>query len=62
MTCNETIDLLNAYVDGELDSAGSLVVETHMRGCASCSGEVESFHALASAIANGSLRLKAPGV
>ena len=60
MNCKETRDLLNAYVDGELDSAGSLAVETHMRGCASCLGEVESLHALASAIENGSLRFKAP--
>jgi anti-sigma factor RsiW len=60
MTCKETKPLLNAYVDGELDSAGSPAVETHMRGCASCLGEVESLHALASAIENGSLRFKAP--
>ena len=60
MTCKETRDVLNAYMDGELDSAGSLAVETHMRGCASCLGEVESLHALASAIENGSLRFKAP--
>ena len=28
MTCRETKNLLNAYVDGELDSAGSLSVES----------------------------------
>src|SRR5215467_13271207 len=61
MNCKETRDLLNAYVDGELDSAGSLAVETHMRGCTSCLGEVESLHRLASAIESGSLRFKAPG-
>jgi len=60
MTCKEAKNLLNAYVDGELDSAGSLAVETHMRGCASCLGEVENLHGLASAIENGSLRFKAP--
>src|SRR4029077_2840637 len=60
MNCKKTRDLLNAYVDGELDSAGSLAVETHMRGCASCLGEVESLHGLSSAIENGSLRFKAP--
>jgi anti-sigma factor RsiW len=51
---------LNAYVDGELDSAGSLAVETHMRGCTPCLTDVEKLHALASAIENGSLRFKAP--
>ena len=59
-TCKETKDFLNAYVDGELDSAGSLAVETHIRACASCLTEVENLHALASAIENGSLRFKAP--
>jgi anti-sigma factor RsiW len=60
MTCKETKPLLNAYVDGELDSAGSLAVETHMRGCTPCLTDVENLHALASAIENGSLRFKAP--
>src|SRR6266699_1973339 len=60
MNCRETKSLLNAYVDGELDSAGSLAVETHMRACASCLTDVENLHALASAIENGSLRFKAP--
>jgi anti-sigma factor RsiW len=60
MSCRETKPLLNAYVDGELDTAGSLAVETHMRGCTSCLSEVEKLHALASAIENGSLRFKAP--
>jgi anti-sigma factor RsiW len=60
MTCKETKSLLHAYVDGELDSAGSLAVETHMRGCSSCLGEVENLHGMASAIKNGSLRFNAP--
>ena len=60
MNCRETKSLLNAYVDGELDSAGSLAVETHMRACASCLTDVENLHALASAIENGSLRFTAP--
>jgi anti-sigma factor RsiW len=60
MNCKETKSLLNAYVDGELDSAGSLAVETHMRACASCLNDVERLHALGSAIVNGSLRFKAP--
>src|SRR5258708_7239689 len=60
MTCNENRKLLNAYVDGELDSAGSLAVESHLRGCASCSREVENVRALVSGIENGALRFKAP--
>jgi anti-sigma factor RsiW len=60
MTCKETKTLLNAYVDGELDSAGSLAVESHVQGCASCLGEVEMLHGLSSAIENGSLRFEPP--
>src|SRR5262245_2534883 len=60
MTCRETKNLLNAYVDGELDSAGSLGVEKHVQGCASCLTDVENLHALASAIENGGLRFAAP--
>jgi anti-sigma factor RsiW len=60
MTCRETKNLLNAYVDGELDSAGSLGLEKHVQGCASCLTDVENLHALASAIENGGLRFTAP--
>jgi anti-sigma factor RsiW len=61
MTCRETKNLLNAYVDGELDSAGSISVETHVQACASCLTDVENLHALSSAIQNGTLRYEAPG-
>src|SRR6266487_1657004 len=60
MTCKETKNLLNAYVDGELDSAGSLAVESHVQACASCLIDVENLRALESAIENGALRFKAP--
>jgi anti-sigma factor RsiW len=56
MSCRETKDLLNAYVDGELDSASSRGVEKHIEGCTSCLADVENLHALASAIHNGGLR------
>src|SRR5262249_35634289 len=60
MTCRESKNLLSAYVDGELDSAGSLSIESHIQTCASCLAEIENLHALASAIENGALRFKAP--
>ena len=60
MTCQETKSLLNAYVDRELDSTGRLTVETHMRGCVSCSIDVENQYGLAAAIENGSLRFNPP--
>jgi len=60
MTCNETKILLNAYVDGELDSAGSLSVEGHVQRCTSCLTEMENLRGLSSAIENGGLRFTAP--
>ncbi len=60
MTCKDTKNLLNAYVDGELDSAGSLSVESHVERCASCLTDVENLRALATTIENGALRFKTP--
>lgn len=60
MTCNETKNLLNAYVDGELGSTGSLSVEDHVQRCTPCLTEMENLRGLSSAIANGGLRFTAP--
>ena len=60
MTCNETKNLLNAYVDGALDSAGSLSVESHIQRCTSCLTDMENLRSLSSAIQNGGLRFTAP--
>jgi anti-sigma factor RsiW len=60
MTCIETKSRLNAYLDGELDSTGSLAVETHVQQCASCQTEMTNLRALTSAIEGGSLRFRAP--
>jgi anti-sigma factor RsiW len=60
MTCAETKHLLNAYADGELDSMGSLAVEQHVRGCASCRAELENLHALSAVVSSGGLRFSAP--
>ena len=60
MSCSDTKTLLNAYVDGELDSAGSLSVESHVQRCASCLADVDRLRALSSAIQGGGLRFKAP--
>jgi anti-sigma factor RsiW len=60
MTCGETKILLNAYVDGELDSVGSLSVESHVQQCESCLTDVENLRGLASAIESGALRFNPP--
>jgi anti-sigma factor RsiW len=60
MSCTETKNLLNAYVDGELDSAGSLSVERHLQQCTSCLADVERLRTLTSAIQGSGLRFNAP--
>ena len=60
MTCNETKNLLNAYVDGGLDSAGSLSVESHIQRCTSCLPDMENLRSLSSTIQNGGLRFTVP--
>lgn len=60
MTCKETESLIDAYVDGELDSARSVAFEMHMNECSSCLTHVSNLQDLSSAIRNGSLRYKAP--
>jgi anti-sigma factor RsiW len=60
MICKESKDLLNAYVDGELDSAGSLSVEDHAQRCTSCLTDMENLRGLSSAIESGGLRFAAP--
>jgi anti-sigma factor RsiW len=60
MNCDDARKLLNPYVDGEMDSAGSLSVESHIQQCASCLSELERLRALSSVIENGALRFNAP--
>jgi anti-sigma factor RsiW len=60
MTCMEINNLLSAYVDGELDSACRLTIETHVQRCSSCLSEVQGLQVLTSAVENPSLRFKAP--
>jgi len=60
MSCTETKNLLNAYLDGELDSAGSLSVESHLQQCTACLANVERLRTLTSAIQGSDLRFNAP--
>ena len=55
MTCAETRNLLNAYVDGELDLIHSLEIEEHLRGCAACSQVYQNQQVLGEAMGAGSL-------
>ncbi|HKA34237.1 MAG TPA: anti-sigma factor [Candidatus Binatia bacterium] len=53
-------NLLDAYLDGELDPAGRLEVERHLQECQLCSQGYEEQSALKRAVGGSGLRYKAP--
>jgi len=60
MICQETQDLIHAYLDGELDLLRSLEVERHLQVCQPCAMGFRNHQALRSAITTGSLYYQAP--
>jgi len=62
MNCREAHPLLNAYLDGELDAAHALEVESHTRECAACDAELEIQKRLSTAIAAAPYFRAAPGL
>lgn len=50
MKCPDAFRLLNAYVDEELEVAGVLALEEHLRECARCRAREESLRALRTAL------------
>jgi anti-sigma factor RsiW len=43
ITCQEVVELLSAYLDGELDPLTLERVETHLAGCDGCTMVLEEF-------------------
>ena len=60
MICQTAQELVNAYVDGELDLARSLEVEQHMQECQVCASAYRNQTALRSALKDSSLYHSAP--
>jgi len=60
MTCVETQNLFDAYVDGELDWSLKIAIESHLEGCPPCSRVLASLKLLVSAMQRETLRFKAP--
>jgi len=60
MRCNDTRELIGAYVDGELDLVRSLDIEGHLHECSVCSQEYQSHQKLRRAIRSGDLYFDAP--
>lgn len=56
MNCAEAEPLLNAYLDRELDLAGSLTLERHLSECRACAAQYEGLENLRREIADAGLR------
>ncbi len=60
MTCDETRELLNGFVDGEFDLRTQAEIDRHVRGCNGCTREFEGLRALRAAFVSADLRYSAP--
>ena len=60
MTCQESGQLIHAFVDSELDLTRSLEMEAHLRECKSCAHAQQGIRALSSSMKDASLRFTPP--
>lgn len=60
MNCKDAQNLINGYVDGELDLVRNLDIERHIQDCALCAQGYENHQVLRNAIKTGSLYFTAP--
>jgi len=52
--------LIHGLVDGELDAANTVAIETHLKSCGDCRAELEQIQAVRELIAAAPLRERAP--
>ncbi|MBA5639153.1 anti-sigma factor [Duganella sp. LX20W] len=60
MECTQSQHWMAAWLDGELDPAGALQLESHLAGCAACRAALAQLKALRSAVAQEATRHAAP--
>ena len=60
MNCQEIADLMDGYLDGELDALTSQKIEQHLRDCPKCEQACEVETAMAHAISQAAPYYKAP--
>ncbi|MFZ0916690.1 MAG: anti-sigma factor, partial [Candidatus Udaeobacter sp.] len=60
MNCEEAIDLMDGYLDGELDPITSQAIEQHLRDCPKCEQRYMANRALVHAIGSAMPYYKAP--
>src|SRR5690242_9414158 len=60
MDCTDTPNLVDPFIDGELDPGPSVEVAAHLRRCPDCTRIVEQHRALSRAIRSAAPRYAAP--
>ena len=60
MNCEEAIELIDGYLDGELDALTNQEIERHLRECSKCSQVYELQRDLVRAVESGAPYYKAP--
>jgi mycothiol system anti-sigma-R factor len=60
MNCEEAINLMDGYLDGELDPVTNQEIERHLRDCRGCEQAYEAQRALVRAIGSSAPYYKAP--
>src|SRR4029079_8230863 len=61
MTGEETIKLMDGYLDGELDAITNQAIEQHLRECHNCDQVYKSQRSLIRAIGSAASYYQAPG-
>lgn len=60
MTCNECQNLIEAYLDGELDLVRNLEIENHLKSCPTCLAIYKNQQSLKTAFSSGALYFSTP--
>lgn len=60
MNCKERQDLIDAFIDEELDLVRQLEMEQHLKGCAACAARAEQRRSLQVNLRRASLRFQTP--
>lgn len=60
MNCKDAQNLINGYVDGELDLVRNLEIERHIQDCALCAQDYDNYQVLRNEIKTGSFYFTVP--
>jgi anti-sigma factor RsiW len=60
MNCQECEEYIDAYIDNELDAAGSILVTQHLRGCSGCQELLENRKAVHALLSDPEIRFDLP--